>query len=69
MVVGDFSDQAAQYLEDNEVYDLFHDLLQKLIVKRPANPIDFLKDCLQETAGTGALLDRLVVVGKSIANN
>lgn len=43
-----FAEEAAKYLEINEVYDLFQGLLQKLIMKRPAKPLDFLVECLKE---------------------
>jgi len=42
-----FIDKASEFLEDNEIYGLFQDLLQKLIVKRPEKPLDFLIECLQ----------------------
>eukprot|EP00397_Hematodinium_sp_SG-2012_P044913 GEMP01050288.1.p1 GENE.GEMP01050288.1~~GEMP01050288.1.p1 ORF type:complete len:426 (+),score=84.26 GEMP01050288.1:52-1329(+) len=46
----EFAEKSAQYLETYDVYDIFQDLLQKLIVARPANPIDFLCNCLQDKA-------------------
>lgn len=30
------------YLEDNQVYELFENLLKQLIIHRPEQPLDFL---------------------------
>ena len=35
-----------QYLEDNQVYELFEELLKSLIVNRPEKPLDFIIDAL-----------------------
>ena len=30
------------YLEDNQVYELFENLLKQLVISRPDEPLDFL---------------------------
>jgi adenylate kinase len=30
------------YLEDNQVYELFENLLKQLVIHRPEHPLDFL---------------------------
>lgn len=30
------------YLEDNQVYELFENLLKQLVISRPEQPLDFL---------------------------
>ena len=30
------------YLEDNQVYELFENLLKQLVINRPEQPLDFL---------------------------
>ncbi|KRX07413.1 P-loop containing nucleoside triphosphate hydrolase [Pseudocohnilembus persalinus] len=37
-----------QYLEQQQVYTIFEDLMKQLIIKRPENPIDFLISELQQ---------------------
>lgn len=43
----EFGTKTAEYLEQNEVYDLCHHLLRQVIVHQPANPIKFLQEQLQ----------------------
>jgi len=43
-----FGVETNQYLEANEVHDLFKQLLRQVLVERPANPLKFLQDCLRE---------------------
>jgi hypothetical protein len=31
-----------KYLEENQVYNLFEDLLNQLIIQKPENPLEFL---------------------------
>ena len=38
----EYTQSIEQYLEDYEVYDLFQNMLQKLLVHKPAKPIDFM---------------------------
>jgi len=40
-----------QYLEENQVYELFENLLKQIIVKRPDKPLDFIIDALSNTQG------------------
>mmetsp|Transcript_9825 Transcript_9825/g.15606 ORF Transcript_9825/g.15606 Transcript_9825/m.15606 type:complete len:470 (-) Transcript_9825:193-1602(-) len=42
----DFGAKTAQYMENNEVYDLFSQLLKQVLVERPENPLKFLQDQL-----------------------
>jgi len=39
--------QIEEYLETNQVYELFEDLLKQLVVKRPENPLEFIMQALQ----------------------
>lgn len=43
----EFGANTAEYLEANEVYDLFSDLLRQIIIHQPQNPIKFLQEQLQ----------------------
>lgn len=42
----DFMNSIEQYLEQNQVYECFEDLLKRLIIARPANPLDFIQEAL-----------------------
>jgi adenylate kinase len=42
----EFGSQSAEYLESNEVYDLFSHLLKQVIINQPDNPIRFLQEQL-----------------------
>jgi adenylate kinase len=42
-----FGAESAEYLENNEVYDLFQHLLRQVIIHQPENPIRFLQDQLR----------------------
>eukprot|EP00929_Paragymnodinium_shiwhaense_P054820 TRINITY_DN2747_c0_g2_i2.p1 TRINITY_DN2747_c0_g2~~TRINITY_DN2747_c0_g2_i2.p1 ORF type:complete len:492 (-),score=127.45 TRINITY_DN2747_c0_g2_i2:164-1561(-) len=48
----EFGTQTAEYLEANEIYDLFGHLLKQIIIHQPTQPLKFLQD---ELAGTPAL--------------
>jgi len=39
---------ANQYLENNEIHDLFAHLLKQVLVEQPANPLKFLQEVLQK---------------------
>uniref|UniRef100_A0A7S2IEI3 Adenylate kinase n=1 Tax=Alexandrium andersonii TaxID=327968 RepID=A0A7S2IEI3_9DINO len=39
----DFGTQTSEFLECNEVYDLFADLMRQVIINQPENPIKFLQ--------------------------
>merc|ERR1719271_2203488 len=43
-----FIDKTNEYLEANEVYDLFDGLLKQLVIQQPANPIKFLMEQLKK---------------------
>jgi len=43
----EFGQATAEYLEANEVYDLFSDLLRQVVIHQPGNPIKFLQEQLQ----------------------
>ena len=40
------------FLEDNQVYELFENLLKQLVIHRPEQPLDFLIDKLQKPDST-----------------
>lgn len=44
----EFVDKTNEYLESNEVYDLFDSLLKQLVIHQPANPIKFLMEQLKK---------------------
>jgi adenylate kinase len=44
----EFVDKTNEYLESNEVYDLFDSLLKQLVINQPANPIKFLMEQLKK---------------------
>ena len=43
----EFTESIEGYLEENQVYDLFENLLQQLLLKKPEKPIDFLMERIQ----------------------
>ena len=45
----DYMNQIEEYLEVNQVYELFEDLLKQLVVKRPEKPLEFIMQALQNT--------------------
>lgn len=47
----EYSQQIEQYLEDNSVYELFEGLLEKLLLKKPEKPLNFLIDELNKKPG------------------
>ncbi len=38
----DYMQSIENYLDENQVYELFEDLLKQLIVSRPEHPLQFL---------------------------
>lgn len=42
----DYMQQIEQFLEENQVYELFEDLLKQLVVARPDKPLDFIIEAL-----------------------
>jgi hypothetical protein len=34
--------QIEEFLETNQVYELFEDLLKQIVVSKPENPLDFI---------------------------
>jgi adenylate kinase len=44
----EFVDKTNEYLESNEVYDLFDTLLKQLVIHQPANPIKFLMETMKK---------------------
>ncbi len=42
----DYMNQCEKYLEENQCYELFEDLLKQLLVVRPDKPLDFIIDFL-----------------------
>jgi len=43
----DYMNQIEEYLETNQVYELFEDLLKQIVVKRPDKPLDFIMNALK----------------------
>lgn len=41
-----------RYLEENNVYHIFEDLLQSLIINKPVSPLDFLYEKLSQPQRT-----------------
>jgi adenylate kinase len=54
--VRNFSRQAAAYLEENEVYDLFESLLKTVILHQPDDPLQFMIDTLKQEVKVKVLL-------------
>ena len=42
----DYMNTIESYLEENQVYELFEDLLKQLVVARPDKPLDFITEAL-----------------------
>lgn len=42
----DFMNSIEQYLEQNQVYEIFEDLMKRLIVSRPEKPLEFIQEAL-----------------------
>ena len=38
----DYMQSIEQYLDENQIYELFEDLLKQLLVARPEKPLEFL---------------------------
>lgn len=47
----EFTQQIEQYLEDNQVYELFENMLKELLVCKPDKPLDFMMNYLQNDTG------------------
>jgi hypothetical protein len=43
----EYTQSIEQYLEDNQVYDVFQNLLQQLLINKPDKPLDFLIKALE----------------------
>ena len=43
----DYMSTIETYLQENQVYELFEDLLKQLVVARPDKPLDFITEALQ----------------------
>ena len=44
----DYLTQIESYLEREEIYELMGDLLKKIIIHRPAQPLDFIIEKLKQ---------------------
>ena len=55
----DYMQSIENYLDENQVYELFEDLLKQLIVSRPEQPLQFLLQKIK--MNQGKLLIRLVL--------
>jgi len=38
----EYTQQIENYLEDNQVYELFENLLMQILVNKPEKPLDFM---------------------------
>ena len=38
----DYMQSIEQYLDENQIYEMFEDLLKQLLVARPEKPLEFL---------------------------
>ena len=47
----EFQQSIEQFLEQNQVYELFEGLLKDLVANRPEQPLDFLIQKLQKPKG------------------
>ena len=47
----DYLQSMEQYLDQNEVYELFGDLLKEVITYRPEKPLDFIMEKLKQAQG------------------
>ena len=47
----EYSQGIEQYLEDNAIYELFEGLLEKLLLKKPEKPLNFLIEELTKKPG------------------
>ena len=47
----DYMQSIEQFLEENQVYELFEDLLKQLVVAKPDKPLDFIIEKLQKPKG------------------
>ena len=47
----DYMQSIETYLEENQVYELFEDLLKQLIVSRPEKPLQFLLAKIKQNQG------------------
>ena len=48
----DYMQSIEQYLEENQVYEMFEDLLKQLIVHQPEKPLEFLLQQIKSQPGT-----------------
>ena len=51
----DYMQQIESYLDDNQVFDKFEDLLKQLVVKRPEDPLQYLLTQLKSSQGKCAI--------------
>lgn len=52
----DYMNNIEGYLEQNQVYELFADLLKRLVVARPDKPLDFIQDALSKPRARSVFL-------------
>ena len=53
----DYMQSIEQYLEENQVYELFEDLLKQLIVHQPEKPLEFLLQQIKSPPGKFSVND------------
>lgn len=47
----EYTQQIETYLEENQVYELFENLLQQILLNKPDRPLDFMIEKLQVEPG------------------
>jgi len=47
----EYTQQIENYLEENQVYELFEGLLQQILVNKPERPLDFMIEKLNSAPG------------------
>ena len=52
----DYMQSIESYLDDNQVYELFEELLKQLVVSRPENPLPFLLQKIKQNQGKPSTL-------------
>ena len=52
----DYMQSIEQYLDENQIYEMFEDLLKQLLVARPEKPLEFLVQQIKSPQSKYSLL-------------
>lgn len=52
----DYMQSIESYLHENQVYELFEDLLKQIVIARPENPLQFLLQKIKMNQGKSNLV-------------